>query len=78
MDQIKKAMGSGSGNQASGNAAGGAEKQDYGDKGLDFAEKKAGMSQSRETNEKIVSRPFCFHVSGKGGGVVVGNGMEVV
>jgi len=32
------------------NAAGG---EDYGDKGLDFLEKKMGYNQSRETNEKI-------------------------
>jgi len=41
-----------SGTQSS-STGGGAGTEDYGDKGLDFAEKKLGYTQSRETNEKI-------------------------
>jgi hypothetical protein len=41
--------------------------EDYGDKGLDFAEKKLGFSQSRETNEKITdgARDLFEKVTGK-------------
>jgi len=38
-------------NNNNNNNAGGSE--DYGDKGLDFLEKKTGYTQSRDTNEKI-------------------------
>ncbi|KAH8819400.1 hypothetical protein F5884DRAFT_848723 [Xylogone sp. PMI_703] len=56
MDFIKNAVG-GNGQQANTNnptnqpAAGGSE--DYGDKGLDFVEKRSGHSLGREQNEKI-------------------------
>jgi len=33
--------------------AGNAGSEDYGDKGLDFVEKKSGHSMGRDTNEKI-------------------------
>ncbi|TVY59345.1 hypothetical protein LCER1_G000732 [Lachnellula cervina] len=33
--------------------AGNAGQEDYGDKGLDFVEKKSGHSMGRDTNEKI-------------------------
>lgn len=52
MDKAKEAMGK-SGSSSGGAAQGGAGKEDYADKGLDQIEKRAGMSQSRETNEKI-------------------------
>ncbi|KAJ9656359.1 hypothetical protein H2198_005042 [Neophaeococcomyces mojaviensis] len=55
LNKAKSALGSGASSSgqttAQGNA--GAQKEDYGDKALDTAEKKFGMSQSRETNEKI-------------------------
>jgi len=39
---------------AAGNVQGGAAgSEDYGDKGLDFLEKKSGHSMGRDTNEKI-------------------------
>ncbi|KAI9708691.1 MAG: hypothetical protein M1828_002675 [Chrysothrix sp. TS-e1954] len=58
MDKIKEMAGkmgggSSSSGSSSGNAAGSSGKEDYVDKGMDFAENKAGMKQSRETNEKI-------------------------
>ncbi|KAJ6459139.1 hypothetical protein DFH06DRAFT_1471451 [Mycena polygramma] len=59
MNKAKEALsGSGtSGNTGGGqmNTQGGAVggQEDYADKGLDFIEKKEGMSESRATNEKI-------------------------
>lgn len=51
LNKAKDAMGkSGS---STGGQTGGAGKEDYADKGLDQIEKRAGMTQSRETNEKI-------------------------
>ncbi|KAF8855865.1 hypothetical protein BDZ45DRAFT_675910 [Acephala macrosclerotiorum] len=42
------------GQPAAGNVQGGAAGQeDYGDKGLDFIEKKTGHTMGRDTNEKI-------------------------
>ncbi|TVY57094.1 hypothetical protein LSUE1_G009846 [Lachnellula suecica] len=66
MDFIKKASESMSGNSnntantqqggaapAQGQTQGNAGSEDYGDKGLDFIEKKSGHSMGRDTNEKI-------------------------
>ncbi|CAG8961318.1 hypothetical protein HYFRA_00013779 [Hymenoscyphus fraxineus] len=64
MDFIKNATGGGSSttnNQQQQPGAGGVQEQaqgqaqtdDYGDKGLAFAEKQSGHSLGRETNEKI-------------------------
>ncbi|KAB8292890.1 hypothetical protein EYC80_007256 [Monilinia laxa] len=58
MDFVNKAKdaiksGSGSSGTTNTNTAGGAQKEDYGDKGLDFIEKKAGHNLTREQNEKI-------------------------
>jgi hypothetical protein len=46
---------------APGAGAGGAQNQDYGDKGLAAAEKKFGMSQSAATNEKITDAGRNFY-----------------
>jgi hypothetical protein len=51
MDALKNFAGSS--NNTNNNAANNAGKEDYGDKGLDFLEKKTGTTQSRATNEKI-------------------------
>jgi len=55
LNKAKSALSSGSSGagqtSAQGNA--GAGQEDYADKGLDAAEKKFGMSQNRQTNEKI-------------------------
>ena len=59
MDFIKKAVSGGSnenkGEQstASGSAAGGEQKQDYGDKAFDFISKKTGHDFDPKTDEKI-------------------------
>ncbi|RDW84831.1 hypothetical protein BP6252_02421 [Coleophoma cylindrospora] len=60
MDFLNKAkqMAGGTGNNTAttnNNAAGGAANtnEDYGDKGLDFLEKKTGHTMGRDTNEKI-------------------------
>ncbi|TGO16854.1 hypothetical protein BTUL_0023g00280 [Botrytis tulipae] len=57
MDFVKGALKSGSGSSGStdntNQAAGGAGKEDYGDKALDFIEKKSGHTFSRDQNEKI-------------------------
>ncbi|RDW78315.1 hypothetical protein BP5796_06167 [Coleophoma crateriformis] len=61
MDFLNKAkqMAGGTGNNTAAtnnNAAGGAANNtntDYGDKGLDFVEKKTGHTMGRDTNEKI-------------------------
>jgi len=54
MDKVKdmasKATGGSSGNTS--NTTGGGS-EDYGDKGLDAAEKKMGYTGNRETNEKV-------------------------
>lgn len=50
INKAKDVMG---GSSSSGQPAAGGQKEDYGDKGLDAVEKKMGMSQNRETNEKI-------------------------
>lgn len=51
-DLLNKAKGALGGSGSSSQPAGG-QKEDYGDKALDMGEKKMGMSQNRETNEKI-------------------------
>ncbi|KAK7529855.1 uncharacterized protein J3D65DRAFT_672247 [Phyllosticta citribraziliensis] len=55
MDALKnKLSGSGSGSGTTQNTAGNsAQKEDYVDKGLDSMEKKYGLPQNRDTNEKI-------------------------
>ncbi|PMD41976.1 hypothetical protein L207DRAFT_580653 [Hyaloscypha variabilis F] len=66
MDFLKKAEGmmnnGGSSNnqanqqgavQGQGQAVGSNQNEDYGDKGLDFIEKKTGHTMGRDTNEKI-------------------------
>ncbi|TVY39636.1 hypothetical protein LOCC1_G006970, partial [Lachnellula occidentalis] len=60
VNKAKNAMGS-SGNSntnttqqpATGQTGGAAGQEDYGDKGLAFAEKKTGHTMGRDTNEKI-------------------------
>ncbi|RFU34259.1 hypothetical protein B7463_g2054, partial [Scytalidium lignicola] len=62
MDFVKNAMsgggnnnqqGQGNANNASNQAGGSNQQEDYGDKGLDFIEKKTGHNMGRDTNEKI-------------------------
>ncbi|CZR70077.1 uncharacterized protein PAC_19978 [Phialocephala subalpina] len=61
LNKAKESMGSGNNQQgvtggqpAAGNVnQGGAGQEDYGDKGLDFIEKKTGHTMGRNTNEKI-------------------------
>ncbi|KAF7876801.1 hypothetical protein EAF04_001884 [Stromatinia cepivora] len=58
MDFVNKAKdalksSSGSTGTTNTNTAGGAGKEDYGDKGLDFIEKKTGHTLTRDQNEKI-------------------------
>ncbi|KAA8566738.1 hypothetical protein MFRU_044g00560 [Monilinia fructicola] len=56
VNKAKDAIKSGSGSSGTTNtntAAGGAQKEDYGDKGLDFIEKKTGHTLTRDQNEKI-------------------------
>jgi len=50
-----------------GNQSSSTGQEDYGDKGLDAAEKKFGYTQSRETNEKITdgARGLFEKVTGK-------------
>jgi len=53
-DTLKSGSGGAGTNTNTANTAGGsAGKEDYGDKGLDFVEKKSGHSLSRDQNEKI-------------------------
>jgi len=51
MDKAKSAMGS-----SSGGNKGGSGQEDYVDKGLDQAEKRTGMPQNRQANEKITDQ----------------------
>ncbi|MCJ1442640.1 MAG: hypothetical protein MMC23_003137 [Stictis urceolatum] len=58
MDKVKDMMGKVGGNKAGGSSGGSAGGEDYGDKGLDAAEKKFGGGKvdpatMRSTNEKI-------------------------
>lgn len=54
INKAKDAMGgSSSGGGATGGGAPAGGKEDYGDKGLDAAEKKMGVPQNRGVNEKV-------------------------
>ncbi|KAF2121834.1 hypothetical protein BDV96DRAFT_639918 [Lophiotrema nucula] len=64
MDALKKLGQSASGNKQPSNNAG---QQDYGDKGVDAAEKKFGLPQNRGVNEKVTdgARDYIEKATGK-------------
>lgn len=56
LNKAKDAMGKGDSGGSSGATQGGAGKEDYIDKGLAQAEKRTGMPQNRQANEKITDQ----------------------